>query len=161
MTDLNLFDIIILDDKKLFEKLISSEIDINILNDDGNSLLHIALSYHRFEIASSLIEKGINVNIQNKKGKTAMHYAASPEALEIAKLIIKNGGDLNIQDNYGNTPLWTATFNANEDYHVVSLFVENNANPFHKNKNNKSPLDFATEIDDKVLINLLSSGISS
>jgi uncharacterized protein len=157
MNSLSLFELIILDNKSTLMPLLEKIQNINTLNDEENNLLQVALTYERIEIAFELIKRGINVNNQNNSGQTALHYSAEPNKLEIAKVIMDHGGDLSIEDKYGNTPLWTATFEARGKYDVVSLFIQRNANPYHKNKNNKSPLDFAKQINDYDLVKVLST----
>ena len=69
-------------------------------------------------------------------------------------MILQNGGDVNVKDKYGNNPLWTAVFN--ENYQIVQLYVDNNGDINNKNGNNMSPLDFAIELADTTLIEILT-----
>ena len=62
--------------------------------------------------------------------------------------------DVNVKDKYGNNPLWTAVFN--ENYQIVQLYVDNNGDINNKNGNNMSPLDFAIELADTTLIEILT-----
>jgi ankyrin repeat protein len=103
-----------------------------------------------------LLSRGINVNQRDKKGRTPLHYAAAHNRLSLAKEIINKGGDINIADVHGNNALWTAVFNARGNYELVELFVEKGGDSLTKNKYNRSPLDFANQINDKKLIELLT-----
>ena len=77
---------------------------------------------------------------------------------EIAKLLLQKQAEINVYDYYGNNPLWYAVFEANktEDYRMVKLFLEHGADIHHKNKADRSPLDFAKKVNDTALINLLT-----
>lgn len=132
-------------------------IDINILNEDKENLLHEAIA-HNPEIALELIERNINVNQQTKNNAAPLHYAAHHNQLEIARKIIEKGGDINLTDKHGNNPLWYAVFFAKGHYDLVKLLMKHGADPHNKNKAGRSALDFAKQIDDKVLIDLLSRG---
>ncbi len=151
----NIFEAIrIKDNKRAIQNI--NNFDINILNEDKENLLQVAIAYNNLEITDDLIKKGINLNHQDKKGLTALHYIAEYGFLELAKILVEKGADINIKDSYGNNALWIATFNARGKYEMVSLFVKNGGDPFNKNNNNKSALDFAKQIGDDELIDILS-----
>lgn len=133
------------------------KVDINIVNETNENLLQTALAYNREEIALDLIRKGINLNHKNNDGKTSLHYILNKTQLNIAKQILDKGGDIKLIDKYGNNPLWTATFNARGEYDLVGLYLNYGGNPNHKNINDKSPIDFAKQIKDNNLLEILES----
>jgi ankyrin repeat protein len=151
-----LFDSILVNDIEMFNKLINKT-DINSLDEDGSSLLHIAIGYKKDKIALDLIEKGIDVNIQDSDGFTALHYVAEHFKIEIAKAILEKNGDVNVYNKYGNNALWTATFNSNKGYEIVKLYLAHGGDAKHNNNNDKSSIDFAKQINDYELINLLEN----
>lgn len=151
----DIFEIVRLKDNKNFNQKIS-DFEINIINEDKESLLQVAIAYNNLEIAEDLIKRGININHQDKKGFTALHYIAEYCYYKLGEILVKNGADINIVDNFGNNALWTATFNARGKYELVGLLVENGGNPNNKNNNSKSPLDFAKQIGDNKLVDILS-----
>ncbi|CAD8078635.1 unnamed protein product [Paramecium primaurelia] len=58
--------------KEMVKELIKKGADINIQNqDDGNTAVHLALSYGHYKIADILIGAGANTNILNNIGKNA------------------------------------------------------------------------------------------
>ncbi|CAK88919.1 unnamed protein product (macronuclear) [Paramecium tetraurelia] len=58
--------------KDMVKELIKMGADINIQNqDDGNTAVHVALSYGHYKIADILIRAGANTNILNNIGKNA------------------------------------------------------------------------------------------
>ena len=108
----------------------------------------------RNDIATNLINRN-NINQQDYKGETPLHYCAAYFNLEIAELLLQKKAQINIIDKYGNNPLWVAVFNAHGDYRMVKLFLKYNANIQNKNRANRSPLDFAKQINDLDLVNIL------
>lgn len=151
----NIFQIVRLNDIDVYHSIIDN-IDLNVLNEENQNLLQESISSENDNISLDLIEKGINLNQKDKEGKTALHYCASFNNFAIAKVILEKKADINICDNYGNNPLWVAVFNARGNYDIVKLFVAFKADRNNKNKANKSPLDFAKQIQDSELIDVLT-----
>lgn len=150
-----IFDIVRFND--LDEYLSSiNESNINLLNTDRQNLLQEAIANDADKIALDLIEKGIELNTQDNNGQTALHYVALYKNSVLAVSILDNGGNIDVLDKYGNSPLWTATFNARGNYEIVKIFLTYGAKPLAKNNSGRSPLDFARQIGDKTLIDLLT-----
>ena len=131
------------------------EIDLDTVNEYSQNLLHEAVTNNCVEIAMDLLSREINVNQQDKNGQTPLHFAAAHHRIKLAGEIINKGGDINICDVHGNNALWTAVFNARGNYELVELFVEKGGDAVTKNKHNRSALDFAHQINDENLIQLL------
>jgi hypothetical protein len=60
-----------------------------------------------------------------------------------------------------NSPLFSAVFDARGDYRFVRALIAAGADPNHKNKSNKSPIDIAVTIGDETLRTLLEKGRQS
>jgi ankyrin repeat protein len=105
------------------------------------------------------MRRHVDVNAQTTTGSTPLHYAAAHSNTNAARLILSHGGDVTIADKHGNTPLWTAVFNARGKYELVELLLQHGAAQVatRKNLHGKSPLDFATQIGDAHLMQLLQS----
>lgn len=136
-------------------------IDINSVNEKGQCFLHEAAAYRALGCAKELLARNISVNCQDVRGMTPLHYCAANDGYDVAFEIVKAGAELSVSDSYGNEPLWTAVFNARGNYDLVRLLVNNGADPCHKNNNSKSPLDFAAQIGDAVLVSILKDGVPS
>lgn len=129
----------------------------------GRTLLHNAILEELSSIVTYLInnvpellEKG------DKKGLKPLHYCALKNDVKTAELLVKKGVNVDSVDNYGNTPLWRAVFESRgEKYEIVIFFISLGANPTTKNNTGISPLDFANEVDDKKLIEILLRGNQS
>ena len=87
--------------KELFCKF---KINPEIKDEDGNSLLNLAVQCDSNEIIEFLISSGALPNSQNKKLNTPLHYALTYQNFKLADLLIKNGADENIKNKDGLTP---------------------------------------------------------
>jgi ankyrin repeat protein len=132
--------------------------DVNIRNADDENLLHVAIAYSNNDAAVELIHQGVDVNAQDRTGRTPLHYAGAYQNAMVARQILEHGGDLEILDEHGNSPLWTAVFNAKGNYDVVNVLIERGAakTAYLKNKHGRSPIDFAAQIGDTVLLDSMS-----
>lgn len=80
--------------------------NINAVDMDGFSSLHIAIDNQYLRLAKLLIEKGIDINIKTKLDKeTALHKAVRNQYSEIVNLLLKNGAKVNIANSDGLTAL--------------------------------------------------------
>ena len=152
---IDIFQIVRLNEPDNYYSVIN-KFDINLLNEQNQNLLHEAIASKSNEIAFDLISKEINVNQKDDKGQTPLQYAAAHNQINLARQIINAGADVNIRDNFGNNALWTAVFNAHGSYELVKLILEKKGDAFTKNNAGRSPLDFANQINDKNLIDLLA-----
>lgn len=131
--------------------------NLNLINEFGQNLLHEAIAHGNDEVGMTLIELGIDLNHQDSKGQGPLHYAAARNQLQIVEKILSQGGDVAVIDSFGNQPLWTAVFNARGDYRTVSALLICGAEPAHRNKAGRSPRDFAQQIQDHALTELLNA----
>lgn len=151
-----IFSIIRVGTYEQYEKSIAGVVDIDCCNEYKQNLLQEAIAACKNDIAKDLINRNIDLNHQDSNGQTPLHYCAQYLNIEIARLLLSKNADINVEDAYGNNPLWTAVFNARGDYRMVELFIEYNANIHHLNKAGRSSLDFAKQIDDTKLVQILS-----
>jgi uncharacterized protein len=133
------------------------EVDLKKTTTGGRNLLHVAIAYHRPDHARELILRGIDVNQRDHGGETALHYAAIHADPTTAVLLLEHGGEPAAADKHGNTPLWYAVFNARGDYEMVTLLLGAGADPTRRNSKGRSPSDFARQIQDGALVELLCS----
>ena len=138
MKNNEIFSIIRLGTYALYEKSIVG-VDIDCCNEYKQNLLQEAIAACKNDIAKDLINRNIDLNHQDSNGQTPLHYCAQYLNIEIARLLLSKSADINIEDAYGK-----------------ELFIEYNANIYHLNKVGRSPLDFAKQIDDTKLVQILS-----
>ena len=86
--------------KKIFEKYKSST---EIKDNEGNTLLNVAVQCGFKNIVSYLLYLGANPNTQNFKLNTPLHYALSYQYFDIADILLKNGAKEEFQNEEGLT----------------------------------------------------------
>jgi ankyrin repeat protein len=120
--------------------------DVNVTNIVGECLLHDAAGkMGSVEMATDLIRRGINVNHQNHRGTTSLTYAVIWCKKDVAEVILHAGGRPDIADEHGNEPLWYAVGDSHRDYDMIQLLVQHGADPLHRNKYGKTPMDIARD----------------
>ena len=78
--------------------------DVNALDNQGRTLLHLAAMHGFTGAAALLMDRGIDVNARDDKDRTPLHYAAHGNHLTTA-LLLSRGADVAVQDERGKTPL--------------------------------------------------------
>ena len=68
--------------------------DINAIDEDGNTLLHLAAQINDGELCAFFILKGADTEVVNKEGDTPLHVAIKSNAYYAAKSITAAGGNL-------------------------------------------------------------------
>lgn len=101
-------------DTKAMKALIQRGSEVNIWNESGDTPLHTAVYWGRYETAKMLIESGAYVNIRDKPENTPLHTAVLEGHYRIAKMLIDKGAKINPKDKDGYTPLFWAVFNKDE-----------------------------------------------
>ena len=86
--------------KKLFERIKPNP---NIFDNEGNSLLNLAVQCDSKKIVYYLLCKGADPNTQNNKLNTPLHYALIYKNFEISDLLIKYGANENLKNGDGLT----------------------------------------------------------
>ena len=91
--------------------LLHAGVDPNIVDGNGNTLLHYAVDgdYSK-EVLQSIVESGIDVNATNKNGITALMMASRRGNIDAISVLLHAGADPNIVDGDGNTLLHYAVY---------------------------------------------------
>ena len=128
------------------------------LNENGDSLLHIACQWDDAAIVRHLItDQRCNPYITNAYSNTPLHTASKHGHLGVIKVLVGNEEcDLNIPDDSGNTPLHTA---CNYGHHsIVQHFVADQRCQINiQNRKGETPLHIATERNDLHTVKALIS----
>ena len=99
-----------------------SNIDVDSLDDDGRSLLHIAGLKSNLTAAAELLDLGGNPNIEDKLGSKALYAAAYGGNKALVRLLLDRGVDVNAEGGAYSYALQAATSESNEA--VVRLLLD-------------------------------------
>ena len=79
--------------------------DINQHDDQGKTLLHLAVSEKQSSIAIWLINNNAKLEERDNYQKTPLHEAASKGLVDVVRLLLQKGVPVDHVDTYKNTPL--------------------------------------------------------
>ncbi|KAJ5523890.1 hypothetical protein N7494_010540 [Penicillium frequentans] len=104
--------------------------DVDLLNHEAQTPLHIAAAEGHFEVIPELLRAGANTLIQDVNGRTALHLAVSKGHFDVARLLLDSTQGQNIihiADNAGRSSLHHAVLQENGE--IVRLLLERGADP--------------------------------
>lgn len=143
----------------LFKLLINCNVNINVVNINGMTPLHMLLSRIPanlsaiYEYVELLINEGAIVNAINNNNTMPLHYACWNGYTPIVKLLIDANADVNVQGKYSSIPLITACHN--QDMEIVKLLIDANADVNVVTDNGYTPLTYVINNNNIQLINIL------
>ena len=134
--------LLLLNNKEQIANLLPKE-DVNRkVNNDGDTMLHLAAWNGNLGRVKELIVKGAYVDAKNLYGNTPLMFAVRRGHLEVVQFLVLQGADVNAKNKYGVTPLHWAT---SENWVNISDFlVSKGANVNAKSENGDTPLDYDT-----------------
>merc|ERR1712008_659925 len=136
---------------KIVQLLLEREVDIEAINEEGNTPIYEAVCKNNYENVKLLHRAGANLNTTSKKGETLLHEAASEmhklwdlilEAREkedqkgILKFLIENKANIAARDEDGNIPLH---FAGHANCHIVKLLIDAGSDLEAKNSSGETP----------------------
>jgi hypothetical protein len=86
-------------DVKAVKAWITTKPDLAIKNDQGQSLLTLAVASSRERIVNLLLKAGAQLNVPDKHGKTVLDYALEHNQPKIAKLLVRHAGVAMVESN--------------------------------------------------------------
>ncbi|MCO7499951.1 ankyrin repeat domain-containing protein [Stenotrophomonas maltophilia] len=91
-----------------FRLALDGIVNLNALNEQGNSMMHIAAYKGQAFVLSELINAGADINIENEKhGVRPLHLAIVKNSFGCVNELLKMGADVNAKGSKGQTPLHT------------------------------------------------------
>ncbi|KAH8739830.1 hypothetical protein FG386_002049 [Cryptosporidium ryanae] len=108
----------------IFDSITGTQLDI--IDDDGRTLLHNAVSKNKLFIVEILVNKGSKVNTSDENGWTPLHSSCSIGNYNISKILIDNGADCGAKTHSGSTPLHYAASKGHDQ--VVDLLIKKDIN---------------------------------
>jgi uncharacterized protein len=85
--------------------LVNRGIDVNIVNNEGQSVGHYLSYYPNLLFSKKILDKGLNINIQDRWGNTPLWYAIynGKGNYELVELFVKYGADPEIKNKAGKS----------------------------------------------------------
>ncbi len=149
---------------EIFDLLLAHpKVQIDDVDGDGQTALHIASHVSNVAAVEKLLEKGANPNIFDKNGLSPLHVAAVSNR-EILSLILEakkaktgNEGIDDVVDNHGMTALHCAVMASNE---ITARQLINKGADIHQDTEGYTPLHMAAYFaKDMKIIDLLLKNI--
>lgn len=149
--------------EEVAKMLVQKGIDLNQINGEKKTALHLAIEKGHEGIAKFLIASGAKVNLKECHGRMPLHCAAEGGLLGVVEALVSHKAKLNEKSNYCGTPLhcavWTRTEGESERamLEVVKFLLSKGAKPNITNEGGKTPLDIALAAEDDEMVKLLRS----
>lgn len=127
-------------------------VDVNLLNEAGESALMMAALKGETRWAKQLIDQGAQID---KTGWTPLHYAATGPEPAVVQLLLERGAAIDALSPNGTTALMMAAQYGSEQ--SVHLLLTRGADPHLKNEKGLSAADFARLAHRESLANRLEA----
>ncbi|XP_034475002.1 E3 ubiquitin-protein ligase Ufd4 [Drosophila innubila] len=110
------------DTEALQEAIEACGVDVNCMDDVGQTLLNWASAFGTLEMVEYLCEKGADVNKGQRS--SSLHYAACFGRPGIAKILLKFGAYPDLRDEDGKTPLDKARERSDDGHREVAAILQ-------------------------------------
>lgn len=106
--------------------LLKNKASLDLKDNDGLTLLHIAASFGTASVIKKLIEAGMDHAAVDNDGNTPLHLGARLNTLDSVKVFVDSGANVEAVNRKGMRPLCFAVENSRE---VTQLLLDADANP--------------------------------
>ncbi|XP_046850055.1 poly [ADP-ribose] polymerase tankyrase-1-like isoform X2 [Xenia sp. Carnegie-2017] len=90
--------------KVMIDMLMKKGGDINLVNRDGVTALHIAAEKSHLDVLEVLLKNDASVNATDNLGQTPLHSAANAGHIQSCRMLLYAGADINARSLQGVTP---------------------------------------------------------
>ena len=113
------------DNQNEIKRLRSEGASYDLVSNNGDTLLHLAVAYNRIETVKLLIDEGIDLNSKNKNNNTPLMIAVINGYSEVVKALIDAGAEKDTLTSLGFKDLYLS----DEDWHfnVAKYLIESGA----------------------------------
>jgi len=137
----------------IFMELIKRGYSFNEENQDGHTILNLAVKSGNVNVVKRIIELGFDIDKVDKAGFSAIATAVLKENGKLIDVLAKSGCDVNEAHRQLQTPLHLACAYGNEN--VVNALLKYNANVNAVDKNEATPLHIACKENNANIVYLL------
>lgn len=141
-------------EKKLQDILNSGVVNINNVDENKNTFLHLCLKKSKFKSSIWLINNGIDISVINNFNQSVLDIAIEKDNYSLVSLILsKKILDVNRKDKYNRILLQDAIVLGKTK--IAKLLIEYGADINNKDINNRNSIFDALSYGDKNFINFL------
>ncbi len=121
--------------------VLRGHVNIDAIDEDGETALHMAASLKRPSAVKMLLQEGANPNILCASGWNPLYNAIAFGTAEIVKQLLRAKANPNSKNEDGWTPLHVAA--SDEKVEKARALLNVGADPMIQNKQGQTPLDLA------------------
>ena len=124
-------------------------IDLDEVNDDGVTLLHILSELNETKNMKCLLGKMQNIDPYDSYGQTPLHRACANSSFKAAKILIEHGADVNALTDNNDSPLTILASQKKQDINLLKMLLDLNAKREHENKDYMRAIDLVRQSNCK------------
>ncbi|XP_068618165.1 85/88 kDa calcium-independent phospholipase A2 [Battus philenor] len=109
--------------REVIDALADKNCDINALNFDGRTALHVMVQRGRLDCVIALLSRGAEHSTGDKEGNTPLHLAVKQNNISIVQALIVFGADLEAKNNAGVTPRHTVPAEMSNSVYDKILYI--------------------------------------
>ncbi|VEB33637.1 ankyrin repeat domain-containing protein [Legionella cherrii] len=134
---------------------LSSKRDLNHIDENGMSLIHLAVLSEKPAMIKALLQKKADPDILDNAGKSPLHLAVKSGSPDLVRALLPkiNGANPNVLDGDGLPPLHYAI--QLKQHKIVGFLLRRDANPDMQDKQGLTALHHAINSGDMPLFNLI------
>lgn len=139
--------------------LLGKGMDINQLDRNGRTALHLAALNESVDVVRALLDAGADVDIPDQRfGFRPLHFSARKGNAGVSELLVRYGADLDAQSLRGETALHLAVINGHPA--VVTILLKYLARVDICDSNDKTPLQYAESHGHTEIVGLIREHLS-
>ena len=121
----------------------SMGVDLDAVNSDGLTILHVLADIRTSTYVKMIIDKIKNIDPYDLFGQTPLHRACVKSNLKTVKILIQHGANVNAVTNNGDTPIMLVAAQENQQFKLIKLLLDFNAKRDIENKDKMRAVDLA------------------
>ncbi|XP_054270733.1 serine/threonine-protein phosphatase 6 regulatory ankyrin repeat subunit B-like isoform X2 [Macrosteles quadrilineatus] len=147
------------EDPQLIEFLLDNEASLSILNGEGLTPLHLAVSKRLLEPLRIILEKNQSIQVLDAvdfQGRTPLHLAVAQMWLPGVSLLLEAGADVKVTSSEGQTVLHMAVATHQPDLLKELLTIREAVNMIDaRNRHHETPLSWAVSMGQLACVEVL------